>query len=253
MPLNNISKLEKRRPQNFIIGLIVSLALVNLAFEYSVDSVRELPVAPAETNEEIPIRVQRTVQKEARVSPPLRHETVNILDDIPEIEFTEVPEKLVLNTLINEPLEIPEPTNDFILQHEPHKPPKTPLAEDPHEESDDFILIAEVMPSFGDCGSVGDQMTERQCSDHAIIKYLVKHLKYPTLASANGIEGMVVLSFIVEKDGSLTDIEILKDPGGGLGREAIRVVSQMPNWKPGKQRGRAVRVQFRLPVRFALK
>ena len=87
----------------------------------------------------------------------------------------------------------------------------------------------------------------------ALYKYLAQNIKYPQLARENGITGKVYVTFVVEKDGSIANPRILRDIGGGCGAEAIRVVKAMPKWSPGKQRGKAVRVQFNLPVNFNLK
>ena len=82
--------------------------------------------------------------------------------------------------------------------------------------------------------------------------FLRDKLNYPAIARENGVEGIAVLTFVVEKDGSITDLQIKHDPGAGLGIEALRVAKLMSNWIPGKQRGRAVRVRFTLPVKFKL-
>lgn len=83
-------------------------------------------------------------------------------------------------------------------------------------------------------------------------KYLSKNLKYPTQARRMGIEGTVYVVFVVNTDGSIQDVEILRGIGGGCDEEAMRVVRNAPNWQPGKQRGRPVRVKMRLPIRFKL-
>ena len=87
----------------------------------------------------------------------------------------------------------------------------------------------------------------------ALYKYLAQNIKYPQLARDNGITGKVYVTFVVERDGSIANPKVLRDIGGGCGQEAIRVVKSMPKWTPGKQRGKAVRVQFNLPVNFSLK
>jgi protein TonB len=83
-------------------------------------------------------------------------------------------------------------------------------------------------------------------------KFLGKNLKYPTAAQRANIQGKVFLSFIVEKDGSITDIETMKGIGFGCDEEAMRVVKLMPKWIAGKQNGRNVRVKFTIPVFFRL-
>ncbi|MDG1276489.1 MAG: energy transducer TonB [Algoriphagus sp.] len=83
-------------------------------------------------------------------------------------------------------------------------------------------------------------------------QYLSKNLKYPTQARRMGIEGTVIVVFVVNTDGSIQDVEVLRGIGGGCDEEAIKVVSEAPKWEPGKQRGRPVRTRMRLPIRFKL-
>jgi len=85
-----------------------------------------------------------------------------------------------------------------------------------------------------------------------LLKYLAQSIKYPQQARETGTSGQVMLTFVVEKDGSITDIKILRDIGSGCGSEAMRVVKEMPKWQPAKQRGKVVRQQFVLPVTFNL-
>lgn len=87
----------------------------------------------------------------------------------------------------------------------------------------------------------------------AMMAFLRDNIKYPAAARENGLQGKVFIQFVVEKDGSITAVKVIKDNvGGGAGIEAQRVVKMMPNWKPGKQNGKSVRVQYTLPVNFQL-
>ena len=104
---------------------------------------------------------------------------------------------------------------------------------------EEIFTVVEEEPSFP--GGV-DKMYE----------YLYANIKYPQVAKENNITGRVYLTFVVEKDGSIANPKILRDIGGGCGNEALRVIKSMPKWSPGKQRGKAVRVQFNLPVVFDL-
>ena len=88
--------------------------------------------------------------------------------------------------------------------------------------------------------------------EHDLLKYLAENIKYPPLARENNIQGTVALSFVVGKDGSVSDVSILRDIGGGCGKEAMRVVQAMPRWSPGEANGHAVKVRFTLPVKFRL-
>lgn len=87
----------------------------------------------------------------------------------------------------------------------------------------------------------------------AFYKYIGENIKYPPLARESGIQGRVFIQFVVEKDGSITDVKVLKGIGYGCDEEALRVVKNSPNWSPGKQNGKAVRVQYNLPIVFQLR
>lgn len=82
--------------------------------------------------------------------------------------------------------------------------------------------------------------------------YIQKNLKYPEKAKAEGIEGRVFVSFIIEKDGSISNVKILRAIGGGCEEAVVEMIKNMPKWKPGKQRGKPVRFQFVLPIKFEL-
>ena len=118
---------------------------------------------------------------------------------------------------------------EVIAQPEPPK----------HEEESKVFDVVEQMPSFP--GGQG-----------ALLEYLNSHVKYPVVAQENGVQGRVVVSFVVERDGSITDVRVVRSVDPSLDREAARVVSSMPRWTPGKQNGSAVRVKYNVPVSFRL-
>lgn len=99
---------------------------------------------------------------------------------------------------------------------------------------------------------VVEQMPEYVGGEQAMYKFIGEHINYPAQAKEEGIEGRVIVSFIVEKDGRISTVETMRGIGGGCDEEAIRVIEEMPNWNPGKQRGKNVRVQYRMPIKFAL-
>ena len=109
----------------------------------------------------------------------------------------------------------------------------------PKEEENKVFDVVEQMPSYP--GGNG-----------ALMQYLSSHIKYPVIAEENGIQGRVICTFVVERDGSITDVRIAKSVDPSLDKEAMRVVSSMPKWIPGKQNGSAVRVKYTLPVTFRL-
>jgi protein TonB len=86
-----------------------------------------------------------------------------------------------------------------------------------------------------------------------MMRYIAENIKYPVIAQENGIQGRVICQFVVEKDGKVSDIQVVRSSGeASLDKEAVRVINSMPKWKPGKQRGKPVRVKYTLPVNFRL-
>ena len=100
--------------------------------------------------------------------------------------------------------------------------------------------------------TVVEQMPMFPGGDGALMGYLHDNIHYPTVAAENGVQGRVVVGFVVERDGSITDVNILRGVDPSLDREAMRVVKSMPKWTPGKQNGSAVRVKYQVPVSFRL-
>ena len=86
----------------------------------------------------------------------------------------------------------------------------------------------------------------------ALLDYLRKNIKYPRICQENNIQGRVLVTFIVNKDGAIVDPEVVKSVNPSLDKEALRVISGMPKWKPGSQRGKPVRVKYTVPVNFRL-
>ena len=111
--------------------------------------------------------------------------------------------------------------------------------EAPKEEETKVFDVVEQMPSFPG-------------GDAALMKFLSEHIKYPVVAEENGIQGRVIATFVVERDGSITDVKVIKSVDPSLDKEAIRVLKSMPKWIPGKQNGSAVRVKYTVPVTFRL-
>lgn len=120
-----------------------------------------------------------------------------------------------------------------------------------------IFTVAEEMPRFPVCEKLDTTLEViKKCAQEQLLSFIYQNVNYPFEARQNGNEGTVVISFVIEKDGSITNQEIMKDIGGGCGAEALRVVNLMPEadlkWVPGKNKGEPVRVKFVLPVRFRL-
>lgn len=107
------------------------------------------------------------------------------------------------------------------------------------EVSKEVFKVVEQMPAYPE-------------GQGALLEFLAKNINYPTVAKENGVEGMVVVQYVIEKDGSISNAKVVRGIGAGCDEEALRVVNAMPNWIAGKQRGQAVAVQFNLPIRFKL-
>lgn len=117
--------------------------------------------------------------------------------------------------------------------------------------------IVEDAPRFPGCEQFPSLADRQLCANQRLQAFLYRNIKYPDLARKTGIQGRCIISFVVEKDGKITNAKIQHDIGGGCGEEALRVVNSMNNmnepWKPGRQRGNPVRVQFNLPINFNLR
>jgi protein TonB len=149
---------------------------------------------------------------------------------------------------VKSPIVAPEPESKTkVAAVKTHKPatkanaPKVkPKIEQPQTRSDTTVyMMVEDRPEF----SGGDQ---------ALMKYLSENIKYPKEAKDKGIQGRVTVEFVVEKDGSISNAEIMRGIDPSLDAEAVRVVSAMPRWKPGKQRGNLVRVRYSIPIIYRL-
>jgi protein TonB len=111
-----------------------------------------------------------------------------------------------------------------------------PLVE---EEKEEVFLVVEEMPEFP--GGMA-----------AMQKFISSNIKYPRAASAQGLEGRVIVTFVINGQGEVDKVEVVKGIGGGCDEEAVRVVKMLPKWKPGRQNGRPVSVKFTVPIKFAL-
>lgn len=128
---------------------------------------------------------------------------------------------------------------EVIAPPEASRPTITEIAIEVDTKNETPFITVEQQPEFpGGMSGLGD--------------FLRKSLQYPRSAASAGVSGKVFVSFVVNTDGSLTDVQVLKGIGFGCDEEAVRVIQKMPRWKPGKQSGRAVRVKYNLPISFTL-
>ena len=205
------------------IGFVITFLIVIIAFNWKVEeqAIIELGVveAEAETVYDIPISEQQPPP------PPKAAEVYKIV----EVENTEEIEETIVNIDI-------EATETTELQEV-----AVTITEEVEEEvTDEIFMVVEEAPE-----PIGGQ--------RAFMQYLAENIKYPKAAARLKISGRVFVQFVVEKDGSLTDIKVVKGIGAGCDEEAVRVLSEAPKWKPGKQRGMPVRVSKMVPILFVLR
>jgi protein TonB len=139
----------------------------------------------------------------------------------------------------------------------PAPPPPPPPPPPPMPASTEIFKVVEEMPRFPGCEEEDmDKRQKTQCANKKMLEYVYTNLSYPQEAKDNGIEGTGVVQFVVQKDGTLSDIKIVRSIGHGTDEEMLRVMNKMSKdgiiWIPGKQRGKPVRVMFNLPIKFRL-
>lgn len=238
MKTNSIlnEEMQGQKLTNFLAGYVLALAALFVALEYSqreVNVIEDEPVFSSVIFEDdmIPVTLH---QEELPAPPPAAAPTV--AEFINEVEDNiELPE---------EEFETSEEMNQTISFTD-RKGPITVIAPaGPYIEQPDDPIVIEPMPEI-EAKFPGD-----------VNKWLSEHIRYPFICQEQGIQGRVILSFVVEKNGSITDIQVVRSPSADsnmdLSTEAIRVVQMMPNWKPARQGNKPVRSRFYLPVMFHL-
>ena len=181
------------------------------------------------------------------------------IETVPDLTFVE-PEPFTLEDetiepVINTSLPVTTPI-DFAPATSPTPPPPVTPPPPPTDEPAPIVDFVEQMPTFGeDCFALtGDE--RRVCSDKALMKFLYGELRYPAFARENGIEGTVVVRFVVERDGAISAVEAVRKVGGGCSEEAVAALQainkQGRRFQPGRQNGRTVRVRYTVPVAFKL-
>ena len=219
------ANLENKRPTWLLVGYVTVLAFMFVAFELTrdvrVDTSGRITENVFEQDMEIPL----TRQPEVTPPPPPQVTPINdvltIIDDDDTAEET--------NFASSE-----ETGEDVVIKHIPVTVDEEVVVED------DIFVIVEENPQFPDGGTVG------------LLQYLGKNIKYPTIPQENGTQGRVTVQFVVNKDGSIVDVKVIRGVDPYLDKEAVRVISTMPKWIPGKQRGVPVRCKFTVPVTFKL-
>ena len=217
------ANLENKKLMFIQIGMIISLLVAWMAFEHKSYDRREIDPSllnrTVEVDEEMVEITKQEEQKPQPVEVPKQTTQLEIVQDDVEVEDIEINADVDQNEVIEEyvPVEV----------------------EEEEVQEQEIFQIVEEMPAYPG-------------GDAKLMEYVAKNIKYPQIARETGIQGRVFVGFVVEPDGSVSNVKVLRGIGGGCDEEAMRVVKSMPKWKPGKQRGKAVRVSYMLPVNFKL-
>ena len=218
--------LENKRNTFLLFGLVAALGIVLVAFEWNTKATGATdfgPMAAVNVEEEIiPITRMDEIKPPPPPPPPVQVEVITIVDDDVvideefEMESTEVTEDLTIDI--------------------------APILETTSEEEieeDKVFVIVEEQPEFPG-------------GERALLRFINNSIRYPVIAQENGVQGRVFYKFVVDTDGSVTNVEIIRGPDASLNKEAKRVLESLPKFKPGKQRGRPVRVYFSSAINFVL-
>ena len=227
-------ELQGQKSTNILIGYVLSLALMFVAFEYTqreVKVVEEGKIYDFRMEEDmIPI----THQEETMAPPPAAAPTV--MEVINEVEDdTELPEEEIQTTE-----EVNQAITTVVGTGAPSAVVSAPIG--PVVEADDDDRIYEMV----------EENAQFPGGEDACFKWLSEHIKYPSIAQEKGVQGRVIVNFVVNRDGSIVDVKTLRSPDESLSKEAERVVKMMPKWKPARQGNKTVRSRFTLPVMFRL-
>ena len=206
----------------FQVGVIISLAITLVAFEWKTYENNEMMLVSAAASQ-IDSEIIINTKQEAPKSPQMKVTEFKTTSKN-DAKVDDIVDLIKIETGIND-------TNIIV---------PVEITDEKITEVDTFVLIPEISPEFP--GGLEN-----------MYKYIKDNLKYTDLAKKTNITGTIYVEFTVEKDGSLTDVHVIRGIGGGLDEEAIRVVESMPKWQPARQGGMPVKVKYQIPIAFNLK
>lgn len=219
------ANIETQKLTAILMGVVVAVAVLFFAFEWSSETEKldeSIVMQDILAEEEIEI-----TRREPTPPPP------------PPPPAPEEPEEIeIVEEEVEDVIDIRTEDDASRVQVETYVPPPPPKPK-VEEVTEEIFVVVEEQPEFPG-GSA------------AMMKFLGDNIRYPVIAQENGIQGRVITNFVVERDGSITDVQVVRGVDPSLDKEAVRVIESMPRWKAGRQRGSAVRVRFTLPVVFRL-
>ncbi|MBO4800867.1 MAG: energy transducer TonB [Bacteroidaceae bacterium] len=228
-------ELRGQRGTSLLLGYVMVLALMFVAFEYTQREIKYEELEPiyesAFEEDMIPITTQKEQMAPPPAAAPKVAEILNIVDDETELAEEEVQTSEEVNQAISTVTGTGAPTAVVAA----------PAVGPVREESDDDRIF-----------EIVEENAQFPGGDEACYKWLYDNIKYPAIAQEQGIQGRVFVRFVVNKDGSIVDVEVTRSPDPSLSKEAERVIKLMPKWRPARQGNKPVRSRFNLPVMFKL-
>eukprot|EP00035_Acanthoeca_spectabilis_P028115 m.469247 g.469247 ORF g.469247 m.469247 type:complete len:235 (+) comp28318_c0_seq1:171-875(+) len=228
---NPKADLTKNSSLYFVIGLFAVMLLTYVAFEWKTyDEVNDYDISMNVDDlldEEVPMTEQ--IKTPPPPPPPAAPEIIEVVEDEEEVEET-----VIESTETSQEEEIVE-VEDVVV-------------DEVEEDVDVPFAVIEDVPIFPGCENESDK---RACFNSMIQKHIGKNFRYPEIAQEMGVQGRVSVMFVIQKDGSIGNIR-MRGPDKNLEAEAARIIGKLPKMTPGKQRGRAVRVPFSIPINFKL-
>ena len=216
--------LDSKKLTFTLVGLVIALFVVWRVFEYRSYDKQNLDTfaRQVEVMEEEMVEITKQEQPKPEIQTPKPQVTqIQVVEDDVEVEDIDINAEVDQDEIIEE----------YVYE--------APEMEDEEIQEEEIFKSVEEQPEFP--GGTAK-----------LLEYVQKNLKYPMMARESDIQGKVYVGFVVEKDGSITKVQVLRGIGGGCDEEAVRVVQSLPKFKPGKQRGVPVRVQYTLPIVFKL-
>lgn len=226
------NELKNKQKSFLLIGMFVALGMSLMAFEWASFELEHIHVdelVVENIDAEPAVEMIQIEKPKPRVTQKVKERE---FDPNKDIEFKKV-DKIDSTVVLNPDLPVDTTLGDNDIKI-------VDLGGDGPVEIEEPFIIVEKMPEFP-----GGQQK--------LYEYLGKTIKYPEIDKQIGTQGKVFLTFVIEKDGSITDIQVIRSLSEGCDKEATKAVKNMPNWSPGEQRGQKVRVKYTLPVHFKLK
>lgn len=220
------ANLEDKRLTYILIGFVVALSVLFVAFEWTQSEVKIHDIVEDVEIIDEDIQIDQTIQDDTPPPPPAPQEVPDVIEEIVVVEDDVETENIDFNTEDNQDL----------VQEIVQAPVIAPVEEDEVEE---IFVVVEKMPEFP--GGMA-----------ALAKYFSDNVRYPVIAAENGIQGRVICNFTVWKDGTIRDIKVVRGIDKSLDNEAVRLIENMPKWQPGEQSGKKVSCKYTVPVMFKL-